>query len=109
MLRDYTETCHAHHFNNVTHYFYGRTKCVVWITYLCDLFNFDEERVFNLNLKQTKCCYVFVFSRCIIYRLFTFKTFASCCCYAQWKRTGMDFVEGVKIFSSSKTDFHITT
>jgi len=72
------------------------------------LFNFYEGSVFNFKLKQDKC-YVFVFSRCIVYRLYSAKTFVSCCRYVQWKRTGMGFVEGLKIFSSYKTVFQITT
>jgi len=55
------------------------------------------------------CCYVFVLSRCIIYRLYTGKTFASCCCCVQWNRTGIHFVEVLMIFSSSKTISQITT
>jgi len=95
--------------NNVTHYCYGSTKCVVLITYLCDLFNFNKKRIFNLNLKQAKCCYVFVFSCCIIYLLYSTKTYVSCCRYVQWKRTGMGFVEFLKSFRSSKAIFRITT
>jgi hypothetical protein len=42
---------YAHHFNNVTQYCYGRTKCVVWVTFLCDLLSFYDWDVFNLKLK----------------------------------------------------------
>lgn len=41
--------------------------------------------------------------------LFTAKTFASCCSYVQWKRNGLEFVDFLKFFNSSKTIFRITT
>jgi len=72
------------------------------------LFNFYEKRVFILNSKQAVCCCVLVLSHCILYRLYTAKTFESCRRYVQCKRTGLDFVEVLKIFNSSKTIFQIT-